>query len=278
MTDLQNIIAEAEQAGQCARAVGSGHSYSEVAKTDDYLVGSDRLDFYSKLDRQRLNPEIGSDNYFVEIGSGLRIEKLNRFLTTDNLALENMGTIDEQRIGGAVSTNTHGSGIRLPTVSGLVRSLVMVSGDGRTLRVEPAAGISDPAFEEPGIELIQDDDIFYSILVSFGSMGIIYSFILEVQPLYYLEEVKRLTNWDDVKSRLRRGEYFQPEVRSCTLLISPYKRNKEVPGAQTCIEVIQKKIDEPRPGTWTYNMLFRNLPSWLVGNFPIPIAYWFLKK
>lgn len=278
LADLQKIVLEAEQKDLCVRAVGSGHSYSEVAKTDDYLVGPDCMEQYQILDRQRLKPTVDVQRKFVEVGSGIRIEKLNRLLTNDNLALENMGAIDEQRIAGAVSTNTHGSGIKLSTVAGLVRSILLVSGGGRTTRIEPNEGISSPDFLEPGVELIQNDDYFNSVLISFGSMGIIHSFILEVQNLYYLMETKTLTIWDTIKDKLRSGEYFQPEIRSFTLLISPYKLNKDNPGKQTCIEVIQKKIDEPKPGNWTYNMLFRNLPSWLVGNFPIPIAYWFIKN
>ncbi len=278
ISDLQNIVREAEQKGLRVRAVGSGHSYSEVAKTNDYLVGPDCMEQYQILDHQRLKPSVDMQRKFVEVGSGIRIEKLNRLLTNDNLALENMGAIDEQRIAGAVSTNTHGSGIRLPTIAGLVRSILLVTGEGRTIRVEPSDGITSTDFSDPGIELIQNDDYFYSILVSFGSMGIIYSLILEVQDLYYLMESKTLTIWDNVKEKLRSGEYFNPDIRSVTLLISPYKLNKDNPGKQSCIEVIQKKIDEPKPGNWTYNMLFRNLPSWLVGNFPIPIAYWFIKN
>ncbi len=102
-----------------------------------------------------------------------------------------MGGIDHQTLAGAIATGTHGSGIELPPIHGMVKSMVLVAGDGNTYRIEPTNGVSDPAlFNEAGITLVQNDDDFYSALVSLGSMGIIYSFILEVMESYWLEEKK----------------------------------------------------------------------------------------
>ena len=47
-------------------------------------------------------------------------------------------------------------------MQGFVRSFVLVAGGGKVYRIEKTNGITDPAkFNEPGIELIQDDNIFY---------------------------------------------------------------------------------------------------------------------
>ena len=61
---------------------------------------------------------------------------------------------------------------------------------------------------ETGVELIQDDDIFYSAVLSFGSMGIIYSLVIEVEQLYYLRETKLQTTWEELKKEMARRNHF----------------------------------------------------------------------
>jgi len=132
----------------------------------------------------------------VQVEAGISIRQLNSELDKRNLSVVTLGGIDHQTLAGAIATGTHGSGIDLPAVHGMVRSVVLVAGDGKTYRIEPSDGVSDPAnYNEPGITLIQSDDDFNAVLVSLGCMGIIYSCILEVLDMYWLEESKQMDKW-----------------------------------------------------------------------------------
>jgi len=53
-----------------------------------------------------------------------------------------------------------------------------------------------------GVELIQDDDIFYSVLVSMGMMGVIYSYTFEVRDAFYVKEDRRLMGLHELTNKM----------------------------------------------------------------------------
>jgi hypothetical protein len=86
----------------------------------------------------------------------------------------------------------------------------------QSYRIEPTAGITDPAkfnanFGSQRIKLIQDNALFYSAVVSYGCMGIVTGYILKVVPEYWLRESKELLNWPEVRDRLRQGTIRLPD-------------------------------------------------------------------
>lgn len=175
LSDLVKAIQMAEHTGHRIRAVGAGHSYSDIAITDGYLLDMHCLQRVLPLKKEQLWAAY-QDTHVVEVEAGITVHDLNRKLDQRELALINMGAIDNQTISGAISTGTHGAGRNLPALSGMVRSIVLVAAEGKIYRVEPKEGITDPALHnEPDITLIQDDAVFNSTVVSLGCMGIIYS-------------------------------------------------------------------------------------------------------
>jgi hypothetical protein len=71
-------------------------------------------------------------------------------------------------------------------------------------RIEPKNGITDPAkYKDPLVQLIQDDDCFYSAICSMGCFGVIYSVVFEVMQMYWLEETRMETTLDKLMSDLR---------------------------------------------------------------------------
>ncbi len=89
------------------------------------------------------------------------------------MGLPNAGTFDGQTLAGAISTGTHGTGFAAGSLADLVVSLDIVtvtqnedgSPDVRMRRIEPSAGVTDPAaFErdqdDHGMVLEQDDALF----------------------------------------------------------------------------------------------------------------------
>jgi len=162
----------------------------------DHLVDRE----FQPLDREHL----------LRVQSGVMLRRLNRHLLHPNgYALKNMGSFDGQTIAGAVNTSTHGTGIELASIADSVESVEIAtvpesaSGDPivRLYRIEPADGITDrEAFEadtaDHEMELIQDDDLFHSVVVGYGCMGVVYAYTLHVRDDYWLKETTKLMDWD----------------------------------------------------------------------------------
>src|SRR5688572_27351826 len=193
--DIQAIVSEAEHEKFRVRAVGSGHSFSEAAKGRDFMMDIKNLRD-AKLYSTPVKAIYQTNNY-VLADAGITIRRINRLLDEMGLALENMGAVDFQTISGAMMTGTHGTGIKKPAIPDMVRSLRIVATNSELIQIEPTDGITDPAWHNANesIKLIQDDDIFYSTVLSFGGMGIVYQLVLEVVPRFMINEHRYLTNW-----------------------------------------------------------------------------------
>jgi L-gulono-1,4-lactone dehydrogenase len=202
LAELQEIVRTAEADKVTVRAVGSGHSWSDVALTTGYLVRTDQLGDPLPLDCVRRDH--GGET-LVRVEAGMRIRALNQHLADQHLALSQMGGYDAQTVAGVVSTSTHGSGLEFGPLSDFVRSLDLVAAGGRVHRIEPADGPTDPAAfarGHPDWVLHQDDDTFHAAAVNMGCMGVIYAATLAVEGAYWLTEVRELTTWSKVREQI----------------------------------------------------------------------------
>lgn len=222
--ELISAVVKKVRSGEGVRAVGSGHSHSNApAPPGNYIElnpgepgdsGSGGLNNtlgHNGWLKNNLNEE-----YLKRLEAGTILRRLNRhILHEDGKALPNMGSFDGQTIAGAVNTSTHGTGIGLKSISDLVESVEIVTvpksvcGDPivKMYRIEPSDGITDrEAFEadagEHDTELIQDDDIFRSVVVGYGCMGVVYAYTLKVMDTYWLREETTLMAWSELKSKL----------------------------------------------------------------------------
>jgi L-gulono-1,4-lactone dehydrogenase len=255
LQDLIDAVKHAQDKKKSIRAVGSGHSFSNIAPPYDggILLDPRRMNKLLEVKTDSLRDSTKANILFA-VESGITIKKLNDELHAKKLALLNMGAYDGQTLAGAISTGTHGTGIELGPIASSVRALILVSEDGTVYQIEPSNGISDPAkFEasNPLIVLKQDDDWFYSTVIAIGSMGLIYSYILEVTPWYFLRENRYLTTWEKVKETelvFPSGEGIPAVLknnRHYEVDINPYT----VKGNHSCI-VQKKNIDiGPKQGS-----------------------------
>ncbi len=276
--DVITVVKEAEEKKVRVRAVGSGHSFSDVALTNDYIVDIGGLNKVRLADTSILK-ENRVPGPLVEAGAGISIRNLNRSLDKLDLALYNMGGIDHQTLAGVIATGTHGSGNELYAIPGYVKSMTIVAAGGKVYRVEPGDGITDPAkFHDPQVQLVQDDDTFYSTLVSFGCSGIIRSCILSVDRQYWIRETKTRSNWHDLRQKMLDRSIFTEGdeesegqcPRCCTLLINPYEVNGD---RHYCIVMRHFKADKPQK--WLLIESTRNIISAILGNIPTFFYYTF---
>jgi|GEM_PF-2228979 len=213
-----NAVKYVEKEGKKLKCLGSKHSFSYIPQSDDIYFDLRETYDYSisghnkkveKLDftpLERLKDTIKKENFF-NAPAGMKISMINHILCPDKRRhkliykdkkrMFNMGGGDVQTIAGAFSTGTHGSGGIYSAYHDMIRSIELVASGGKVYRVEPNDGITDPMKHqqyynqhqnEVQVELIQDDDHFYSLLVSMGCFGIIYSVIMEISDMTLLHE------------------------------------------------------------------------------------------
>lgn len=229
-SDIEKILNSAVEENLKVKVVGSGHSHSKVAQpeTGNILIDLKRFtgeaSIYSWLKaRSRIKLEKNTHS-LIRVKSGTSIRELNvKILAPRKLGLINTGPFDGQTIAGVVNTNTHGTGIGLGGFADMVRSVEMfviravAKGNHKVESwiIEPSNGISDPAkFRQSarGERLVQDDDVFYSVVCGYGLFGVATTYTLEVRDLYWLDENYSHLTWKQVKEKLKGADKGIPQL------------------------------------------------------------------
>jgi len=178
---LQGIVKKAASSGHKIRAVGSGHSFTAIACSDEILVSLEHLNMVRHIDTK---------NSLITVQAGIELGHLNNRLAKAGLAMTNLGDIAYQSLAGAVSTGTHGTGIDFTGIAGQIRRLRLVTATGEI--------VDCTADENP--------ELFRVARVGLGVFGIISEITLAVEPAFNLHAVEGphpiaevLDNWlDDV--------------------------------------------------------------------------------
>jgi len=256
LSDLVGIVGDAAKKPAPVRAVGSGHSFSDITNSQDAILvdPSKSLKQVFPVDPSILHA--GSDPAnAIRAQCGITVAALNQALDARGLGLINMGAYDGQTISGALSTGTHGSGKDYGPMADFLLSIVLVAENGKVYQIEPSpesAPITDPAKfsghlpEAPDIavELKQDDAWFQAAKVAMGCLGLIYSYTIRVQPAFSLSEIRTMTTWEDFKPLL---SSWPPPILDTVdhfeLLINPYDDS----GRHKCVKVERTRIPLSTP-------------------------------
>jgi hypothetical protein len=256
--ELVEVVRRAERAGTTVRAVGAGHSWSDVALTDGYLVEPRRLSGLLDLDDGTLRDGVQRSTLARVLG-GTHLRQLNPALESQGQALPNMGGYDAQTISGVIATSTHGSGLRWGPFPDLVRSLDMVVAGGEVVRVEPADGITDPARFGGERTLIQDDDTFRAAICGIGTLGLVHALVIEVRAKFWLNEVRTLSTWEEVRDSLTadgvlgEGDHYE-------LFLNPYGDHRVL---------VTRRADCPEPVDLPEDKLERHPLTEFESGFPL---------
>ncbi|HLZ80937.1 MAG TPA: FAD-binding protein, partial [Ktedonobacteraceae bacterium] len=105
---LVQIIKACSSDNRHVRVVGSGHSFTPLVQTNDVLLSLEHIQGIEKIDYEHST---------VTVLAGTRLKTLGEDLYARGLAQENLGGIDTQSVAGAISTGTHGTGIRFGSLS-----------------------------------------------------------------------------------------------------------------------------------------------------------------
>jgi len=232
IAQLQNLVATAAASKTRMRALATRHSFSDILDTDGTVIDVTELlaTPTGMLPREdELWREPWPQATLVRVAASAKIKTLRENLKTAGLGFENLGGFAGQTLIGAISTSTHGSGLRLPPLPDIVHSLDLLTVDG-FYRIEPANGPTDiDKFNarppHPGMKIEQNDDTFRSVLVSLGCMGIVTSALIEVTGHYLLHQTRKGSSWTVVKNKLDSGILNQ--YRHVEVLVHPYQQGQD---------------------------------------------------
>jgi hypothetical protein len=213
--EIVTIVQTAEMKGLHVRACGSHWSFTDVVATDDYVIETRQLN--ARIDvvlNNALNKNGAAmrtatmDLFHVEAGITVHDLCLRLDALTPPMALITQGNSGGQTLGGVVSTAVHGGDFFLPPICESVQAIHLIGPGGTQYWIErgntksiTSAGKLRKLF--PDLQVKQDDDWFNAVLVSIGSMGIIYSLVIAVRSQFGLAQFTRTDIWSMVKPMLR---------------------------------------------------------------------------
>lgn len=173
-------LADVLTSGGPVRALGSRHSFNDVADTDGVHVQVDGLDD-GRPAVEPLTPAHGDEGDVVSVNAGLRYGEVSRALHAAGRALGNLASLPHISVAGAVATATHGSGDQNQSLASAVEGLEIMTPGGELRRITRE---SDP-------------DTFPGTVVSLGALGVVTRVELRTVPTYVVrQDVAADVPWD----------------------------------------------------------------------------------
>ncbi|MEE6261287.1 D-arabinono-1,4-lactone oxidase [Plantactinospora sonchi] len=164
--EVVDTVRAARTAARRLKPVGSGHSFTDIARADDQWLDLAALTGRIHVDTERR---------LVTVPAGMALHTLNDLLAEHGLALANLGDIDVQTVAGAISTGTHGTGAGYGCLSTFVTGLTLVTGTGELLTCSEEV--------EP--------EIFAAARVGLGALGVIVEVTLRCVDAFVLRAEER---------------------------------------------------------------------------------------
>lgn len=183
---VAELVAGAATRGRRVKAIGSGHSFTDIGTTDGL-----------HLTMRAMNRVLDVDHATgrVRVEAGITIRELNRALDAVGLALPNLGDIDAQTVSGAVSTSTHGTGGRLFGIAAAVVGVRLVTAAGEILDID------------------EEHRWFHAAQVTLGALGVVTELTLQCVPAFLLharEEPAAISALvDDLETQVAENDHFE---------------------------------------------------------------------
>jgi FAD-linked oxidoreductase len=184
--ELAELVRQARQ----LRVVGAGHSFMPLCETDDTLVSLSELEGGVRFN---------ADKSRAWAPAGWSLAKLTAALWEEGVSLINQGDVNPQALAGAIATGTHGTGLKLGSLSTAARAFRLMLADGSSVTCSES--------ERP--------DLFQAARLSLGLLGVATQIEIDVLPAYHLEErveahrfEEVAERWDELVANNRHAEFF----------------------------------------------------------------------
>ncbi len=152
VAEVQSITAAATK----AKALGTRHSFNDLADTEADHISTKKLDQVIGIDKNAME---------VRVQAGIRYGVLAELLHMQGFALHNMASLPHISVGGACASATHGSGDQNGNLATAVRELVVVVASGDVVKLGP---------EQTAVGL--------------GALGTVVEMTLEIEPTYEIRQ------------------------------------------------------------------------------------------
>lgn len=178
--EVVEIVNAARKHGKTVVTVGSGHSPSNMCVTDEWLVNLDNMQKLHEFKEYK-------DKHYadVTVDGGTRIYQLNEILGARGYAMQSLGSISEQSVGGIISTGTHGSSAYHGLVSSTIVNLTIVN------------GLAEVVF----LDSDHHPDIFRAATLSLGKIGIIVKATVRAVPAFNIMSTQEVVNFETVLAK-----------------------------------------------------------------------------
>ncbi len=175
--EVVSLVEQALASGKTIKAVGAGHSFTDIACSDGVLVSLDR---YAGVESYSADPPQAT------IRAGMTIESAASALDALGLGFSSLGDIGKQALAGAIATGTHGTSSRFGSLSDQLRYIRLVDGVGRV------------------VELTKDTDseMFGAAQVNLGALGIVTALGFDLEHAFNLKTKEWAIDWQDALSSL----------------------------------------------------------------------------
>jgi len=186
--EVVDLVKQTGDRGGVIRAFGAGHSWSRLVPTSDTLINLRRLKTPIAVDTKKMR---------ATVPAGMRIKDVIKVLraNTPPLGMQNLGSITQQRIAGAISTGTHGTGLKLGNLSTQVTELKLINGLGE-IRV-----------------LSEKDPEFAAARISLGALGIISQVTIQCREDYQIHYKSEHRPFKELKHTLDYDLYKHDRLR-----------------------------------------------------------------
>ncbi|HEY1638257.1 MAG TPA: D-arabinono-1,4-lactone oxidase [Rhizomicrobium sp.] len=161
--DAVDLAAAIRGAVTPVRVPGAGHSFTPVCATDGTLI-----DLSAFAGFRHVNATAQAATF----GAAIPLWAVGPALHRQGLALNNMGDIDRQTLGGAVGTGTHGTGATLKSFSGEVAGFQLMLANGQVLTCTAR----------------ENAEVFTAGRCSLGTLGVMTEITMQARPAYKLAE------------------------------------------------------------------------------------------
>lgn len=145
------------------KALGTRHSFNDIADSPGDLISLEHFDKILALDRKRRT---------VTVEAGVRYGELARWLHAEGYALHNLASLPHISVAGACATATHGSGDRNGNLATAVSAMEFVAGNG----------------EVAVLSREKDREQLEGAVVGLGGLGVISRLTLDVSPTFQMQQ------------------------------------------------------------------------------------------
>ena len=165
------------------KVLGTRHCFNTIADS--------KYNFISLREMKKI-VSLDANAKTVTVEGGIKYGELCPWLNDEGFALHNLASLPHISVAGAITTATHGSGVKNKNLCGPVEALEIVTADGDVINFSK-----------------KDGEKFYAAVVGLGAIGVITKVTLNIQPTFMMRQ------WVYIKMPLQQiKEHFDEIVSS----------------------------------------------------------------